>query len=172
MVRFVCQGNKDMSATLKTRTPWRQKLITAPDPKVVKIPPKMMKRFGAGTMLIPCPRHVDALIRRVPKGKLVTQDAIRDRLAREFHADVTCPITTGIFVRIAAEAAEESARDGRRRITPYWRVVRNNGALHEKLPGGAGAQARRLRAEGAAIEPGRGTQPPRVRDFEKRLVRL
>ncbi len=62
----------------------------------------MQKRFGTGTMLIPKPLDVDALIRKVRKGKLVTQARIREKLAKEFKADTACPITTGIFVRIAA----------------------------------------------------------------------
>lgn len=138
----------------------------------MRIPPKMVKRFGEGTMLIPRPLDVDALIRTVPKHKLVTQSQIRARLARESRADVACPITTGIFVRIAAEAAAEDERLGRRPITPFWRVVRDDGSLNDKFPGGAQAQAGRLRAEGHRILPGPGKKPPRVVDFERYLVRL
>jgi hypothetical protein len=124
----------------------------------------MRKRFGEGTMLIPRPLDVDAMIRTVKKGSLVTQSEIRTALAGRFHADVTCPICTGIFVRIAAEAAEEDARAGKQRVTPYWRVVRDDGGLLEKLPGGVEAQARRLREEGHTIDRSR---KPRVLNFEK-----
>lgn len=120
--------------------------------KVVPIPRSMQKRFGRGTMLIPSPLDVDDLVRKVPRGKLITQSQIRERLARQAGADCACPITTGIFVRIAAEAAEEDARAGKSRITPYWRVVREDGKLLEKLPGGPQAQAQHLESEGHAID--------------------
>ena len=123
-------------------------------------------------MLIPKPLDVDALVRRVQRGKLATVDQIRERLARDFGADLTCPLTTGIFLRIAAEAAEEDASRGERDITPYWRVIKGDGSLNEKLPGGVEAQSHRLRNEGHAIEPGRGDKPPRVAEFERFLQSL
>ena len=135
-------------------------------PKVEPIPPKMQKRFGTGTMLIPSPRDVDALIRTVAKGEIVTVSKLRQYLAGKYSADVTCPLTTGIFVRIAAEAAEEEAREGKVRITPYWRVVKDDGSLNPKFPGGAALQAARLRAEGHRILAAKGSKPPKVAVIE------
>jgi alkylated DNA nucleotide flippase Atl1 len=103
---------------------------------------------AAGHVCIFC----DALIRKVPRGKLVTQAELREKLARAAGADVACPITTGIFVRIVAEAAAEDMRAGKARVTPYWRVVRDDGRLLEKLPGGPLGQAERLEAEGHRID--------------------
>ena len=131
-------------------------------PKTVSIPQRMQKQYGIGTMLIPSPREVDALIRTISKGSLVTVSKMREFLAGKHAANVTCPLTTGIFVRIAAEAAEEDARAGKVRITPYWRVVKDDGSLNPKFPGGVERQAERLRAEGHRILPARGKQPPRV----------
>jgi hypothetical protein len=122
-----------------------------------------------GKMLIPRPLDVDALIRKVEKGKLVTQAQIRERLARDFGVDVTCPITTGIFVRIAAEATEEDLRDGKKLVTPYWRVIKKGGNLNPKFPGGIEAQAARLKEEGHIILVSKGKKPPKVKDFEKHL---
>ena len=115
----------------------------------------MQKRFGPGTMLIPRPLDVDALIRRARKGQLITPQQIREVLAREHHANVTCPLVTGIFIRIAAEAAAEDARKGAVRVTPYWRVVSDDGALNPKFPGGVAKQAAKLRAEGHTIVSGK-----------------
>ena len=123
-------------------------------------------------MLIPRPLDVDALIRRVKKGKLVTQAEIRERLAKDFGVDVTCPITTGIFVRIVAEAAEEDLHEEKKRVTPYWRVTKKDGGLNPKFPGGVEAQAARLKEEGHVILVSKGKKPPRVKDFEKYLQRL
>lgn len=138
------------TSRFKSKTTWREKLERDCS-KLVPIPPAMQKRFGAGTILIPRPLDVDALIRSIPRGQLITQTHIRTLLAKRYGADVTCPLTTGIFVRIAAEAAEEDRRAGTQQITPYWRVVRDDGTLLEKLPGGAAAQARRLAEEGHTI---------------------
>src|SRR5689334_4331490 len=102
-----------MVAKFASRAPWRQKLERQQEPKIVEIPARMQPRFGKGRMLIPRPLDVDALIRAVPKGKLVTMRQLRERLARRSRANIACPLCTGIFVRIAAEAAEEDRRAGK-----------------------------------------------------------
>jgi hypothetical protein len=161
-----------MRNKFRSRTRWREKLEKEQRAKVVDIPPKMEKRFGKGKMLIPRPLDIDALIRKVEKGKLITQSQIRERLAKDFNVDVTCPMTTGIFIRIIAEAAEEDLREGKKQITPYWRVIKDDGSLNEKFPGGAEMQAERLRQEGHAIEPRKGKRPPKVVGFERCLIKL
>lgn len=148
---------------MRTRTTWRKKLEKPQEPKVVWIPAKMRKRFGTGTMLISRPLDVEARIRQVPKGRLITQSQIRKDLARDAGADTACPFTTGIFIRIVAEAAAEDLGNGKKRVTPYWRVVRDDGSLIDKFPGGVQAQAARLIEEGHRIEPGPGRKPPRVK---------
>ena len=159
-----------MKSKFTGATRWREKLEKPQEPKVVQIPPKM-SRFGAGTMLIPTPMLVDELIRRVPKGRLITSSELRRKLAGNFGANVTCPLTTGIFLRIAAEAAEEDRANGKRRLTPYWRVVKDDGSLNPKYPGGVESQARNLRAEGF-ITVRKGRKPPVVKEFERRLYKL
>lgn len=155
-----------------SRTSWRQKLERMDHSKIVEIPAAMVKRLGVGTMLIPKPLDVDALIRKTKKGKLVTASEIRSRLARNNKVDVACAVTTGIFIRIVAEAAEEDLRNGKKQVTPYWRVIRDNGSLIEKFPGGVKAQSRRLKAEGHSLARGKGKKPPTVKNFENSLVRL
>ncbi len=81
-------------------------------------------------------------------------------------------MTTGIFIRIVAEAAEEDLRRGKKRIAPYWRVIKSVGSLNPKYPGVVQAQAARLREEGHAIECGKGKRAPRVKNFEKYQQRL
>ena len=156
----------------KSRKTGREKLERKQEPKVVKVPPKMRKGWGTGTMVIATPLLVDSLVRKVKKGKLVTVTQIMERLARDFHTDCACPMTTGIFLRIAAEAAEEDIRAGKRQVTPYWRVLKVGGKLNEKFPGGVKLQARRLRAEGQVIVPSKGKGFLCVRDFEKCLQKL
>ena len=55
----------------------------------------MRKQLGTGTLLIPKPLDVNAMIRKVPRGKLVTLTALREKLAKEAGADVTCAIVAG-----------------------------------------------------------------------------
>ncbi len=148
------------------RKTWREKLEVDQGRKVVDNPK------GGGTLLIPKPLDVDALVRKVETGKLVTVDKIRRRLAKDYGGDTACPLCTGIFLRIAAEAAEEDLTRGATEITPYWRVVKADGGLNEKFPGGVDAQAAYLREEGHTIELGKGKQPPKVKDFEKALQGL
>ncbi len=147
---------------MKPRKSWRQKMDNPNLPKLVAVPPKMQKRFGSSAMLLPSPREVDALIRTVRKGSVITISQIRRALAQRYAADVTCPLVTGIFVRLAAEAAEEDAAAGKTELTPYWRVVKDDGSLNPKFPGGVERQEERLRDESHRIIPGGGKRPPRV----------
>lgn len=156
----------------KARKTWREKLEkTQGLPKIVDTPQKWEKRFGKGKMVIAKPLDVDALMRKIKKGKLVTITQIRERLAKDYKVDVTCPLTTGIFIRIVSEVAEEDLKEGKKQITPYWRVIRSDGSLNEKFPGGMEAQAKRLREEGHTIQQSKGKKI-RVKDFEESLQKL
>jgi alkylated DNA nucleotide flippase Atl1 len=156
----------------KTRKSWREKLENpvAGLPKVVSVPDKWVKTMGGRRILVPTPMMVDEYVRTIPKGKLVTVGRIRQYLAKPFKADSTCPMTTGIFLRIISEAAEEDRQAGKKRITPYWRVVKDDGSLNPKFPGGVDAHAEKLRQEGHQIVPGKGKKPPQAANFEKSLV--
>lgn len=147
---------------MKTRKSWREKMDNPNLPKLAAIPPNLRKRFGDGVLLIPSPREVEAYIRTVPEGSITSVSEVRKGLAATHAADMTCAMTTGMFIRIAAEAAEEDEKAGQTEITPYWRVLKDDGSLNPKFPGGVERQAERLRAEGHRIVPGKGKQPPRV----------
>jgi hypothetical protein len=149
---------------------WREKLADAKDlPKVFEVTGKMSKRFGEGRMVIATPREVDALMKKVPRGRVVTINELRAALAKKHRADMACPITTGIFSWIAAHAAAEDEAAGKKRITPFWRTLKMGGEVNPKYPGGVKGLARRLRAEGHKII----TKGKRVlvADFEKQLFR-
>lgn len=153
------------------RKRWSDKLRDSEGlPKVQKISGKMSKRWGRGTVLIPAPLEVDEMMRKVPRGKLVTVNEIRSALARKHNATIGCPLTTGIFAWIAANAAEEQRRQGNQDITPYWRTLKKGGVLNEKYPGGADAQKRLLEQEGHRVVP-KGKRYV-VADFEKSIARI
>ncbi|MCK5611109.1 MGMT family protein [Candidatus Pacearchaeota archaeon] len=137
---------------VKKKKSWVEKLHDSKDfPRVEEITEKMSKRWGTGTVVIPAPLEVDALMRSVPKGRLVTINLIREVLAKKHKATISCPITTGIFARIAAGAAEEQQQLGIKDITPYWRTLRADGVINPKYPGGVEGQKKLLEKEGHKI---------------------
>jgi alkylated DNA nucleotide flippase Atl1 len=153
---------------MRPRKSWREKLADSKGlPKVGKVSGKMSKRWGEGRMVIPAPLEVDALMRQVPKGRVVTINELRAALAAKHKADFACPLTTGIFSWVAAHAAAEASAAGAKRITPYWRTLKTGGELNPKYPGGAERIAKRLRAEGHRIM--RKGKRFVVADFEKAL---
>ncbi|SRR6266540_3149850 len=137
---------------MKPRKSWREKLADSKGlPKIGRVMGRMTKRWGTGTMVVPAPLEVDALMKKVPRGKVTTINELRAALARQHQVDIGCPITTGIFAWIAAHAAEEAAAEGAKRITPYWRTLKTGGQLNEKYPGGVPALRRKLAAEGHRV---------------------
>lgn len=142
------------------RKSWREKLADDKDlPKVIQITGRMTKRWGTGTCAIPSPREVDALVRKIRKGRVATVNELRAVIAKKHGATIGCPITTGIFSWVAAHAAAEDEAEGKKRITPWWRVLKQGNKLNPKFPGGIAEQARRLRAEGHTIAGGKVVVP-------------
>lgn len=154
---------------MKRKLSWREKLADCKGlPKVEPITGKMTTRWGKGTVVIPAPIEVDELMRKVPKGKLVTINELRLALAAKHKATIACPITTGIFAWIAAHAAVEDEATGKKRITPYWRTLKTGGELNPKYPGGLEELRVRLEAEGhRVVRKGRRCL---VADYEQCLV--
>jgi hypothetical protein len=137
------------SARKKT---WQEKLADDKGfPKVCRIDHRKSKRWGTGTFVIPAPREVNELMRRVPRGRLTTIDELRKSLARRHGATIACPITTGIFAWIAAHAAAEAEAEGKKRTTPYWRTLKTGGEVNPKYPGGIAGLKRRLATEGHRV---------------------
>ncbi len=103
----------------KTRKSWQEKLADSKGlPKVVEINDKMSKRWGTGTGCIPAPKEVDEIMRKVPEGKLITVSQIREIIAQNHSALIGCPLTTGIFAWVAANAVEEAATQARKILPP------------------------------------------------------
>jgi hypothetical protein len=150
---------------------WVEKLNDSKGlPRVVVITDKMSKRGGTGTVAIPAPLEVDGLMRRVPKGKLTTINEIREAVAKKHNATIGCPITTGIFAWVSANAAEELKQAGKTDITPYWRTLKVGGILNPKYPGGVEGQKKLLEKEGhKVVQKGKNCV---VVDYGKALAEL
>jgi len=131
---------------------WKEKLLESKGlPKVEKLDGRMREQWGEGTLVIPAPIEVDEIMKKVPKGKLITINEIRVLVARKHKATIACPITTGVFAWIAAHAAEEAAVAGETDITPYWRTLKAGGELNPKYPGGIERLKSLLEAEGHTV---------------------
>ena len=78
-------------------------------PPVVKPMPQMLlKKHGAGTIGVPSPLQLQALIHRIPHGQLVTMAELSDAVARDLGASSGCTVTTGICAALVANAAPET----------------------------------------------------------------
>jgi hypothetical protein len=121
-----------------------------------------------GAMVVSSPAEVDAYVRRVGAGQLITLDDLRAAIARAHDVAVACPVSTAIFLNIAARATEERRALGvpAEELTPWWRVLKKGGFLNPKYPGGTEAQAALLAAEGVRVSPLR--KQPAVFDYEAR----
>lgn len=160
-------------STKKPAKSWKLKMEKPSEPEIVKLPPNMPAAWGKGTMVIVTPKIIDALVNTVSHGKLITIGAMRKKFAHDYETDTTCPLTTGIFLRIVAEAAEENRREDKNNITPYWRVVRDTGEMIDKFPGGIEAHAEKLKDEDLAIlVTGRKGNKLVVADLEEHLQPL
>jgi hypothetical protein len=149
---------------------WNEKLFDAKDlPKIEKVPTRMQKRFGKGTMYIPAPMQVNEIMKTVPEGKIITINKIREILATRNGTCIACPITTGIFAWIAANASVEGVEQGKQLEVAYWRTLKEGGEINEKYPGGIEVQAVFLEREGhSIIQKGKRWI---VTDWEQSLVK-
>ena len=133
-------------------THWRDRLAAYKHlPQVKPIPQPLQKRLGEGLIVVPSPQEVDAVMRRIPAGQLMTVRAIAAELAAGHGAQAGCVVTTGIFATLVARAADEAEQAGEGLAAPYWRTLKADGSLNPKYPGGAERQMQRLEAEGHVV---------------------
>jgi alkylated DNA nucleotide flippase Atl1 len=131
---------------------------------------KSIERYGGNRMYFAPPIDYDAVMKRVPRGKVITVGSIRYYFAQQAGADFTDPITAGIFVSIVAWASYQRYGEDE---TPNWRMLKANGELNPKYPGGIEAQKEELEAEGhTIIQRGRMNIRYYVQDYETKVFDL
>ena len=114
---------------------WRAKFATRAQSEVTVLE----KPFGgvpAGArLLIATPARIAAYAAAIPPGETRDVAAMRKDLAAEAGADAACPLTTGMFLRIAAEVAIEDMNAGAppEAVTPFWRLVDPDSPLAARL---------------------------------------
>lgn len=146
-------------------------LASGREPHIVHmIPPGApgYREAGGGAMVVSSPAEVNALVRTLKPGEVLTLDDLRAALARRHAVAVACPVSTAIFLNMCARAAEEQRALGlpESALTPRWRVLKKGGFLNPKYPGGTQAQQALLEAEGVRVSPLR--RQPAVFDYEAR----
>ncbi len=117
------------------RKSWIEKRDIEKQPVVKKLDKDFADMHTGEKMLIATPNIVDHYIRQIPSGKQNSLKTMRRDLATEYGADVTCPVTSGIFLRILAEAAWEEYLQGKalKNITPFWRIMDEHSPGAKKL---------------------------------------
>lgn len=150
------KASKKTTAKASAGKTWTEKLLD--ETKMVQVK-KIEKAFADipanSNMLIATPGIVDAYIRQIPKGSATNLLTMRRDLAHDFKADHTCPVTTGIFLRIVAEAAYEQVQQGRAlsRITPFWRLIDEKSPLLKKFSFGGDFVLQQRKKEGLLAKP-------------------
>lgn len=130
---------------------------------------KTIKKYGGNKMFFAPPIYYDALMKRVPQGKLITVEQIREYLAKKNHADFTDPMTAGIFINIVAWASYQRTEN----ITPYWRTLKSDGELNAKYPEATELQKKLLEEEGhTIISKGTKNKKYYVKDYKNNLIEL
>jgi hypothetical protein len=114
---------------------WNDKLKADKKPILKRIDFDFADIPANSNMYISTPLLIEKYIQQIPEGRAVSVQTMRKDLAIDNNAEYTCPVTTGIFLRIVAEAAWEQYQQGKKlkEITPFWRVVEPGSALAKKL---------------------------------------
>lgn len=122
----------------KTKT-WAEKYVTRTRPEVKRIDKAFADIPEGGLMLIATPAIIEEYLREIPAGKTVSLSVLRKDLAHQYDAEYTCPVTTGIFLRIVAEAGWDRYLAGEpiERLAPFWRVIEPKSPAAKKLRCGA-----------------------------------
>jgi hypothetical protein len=142
------------------RKSWQEKLADKKGyPKTLKLERKFpcynaVHKMGADVgdkVVLANPSEVVDIMKKVPKGKLMTIVEICKKIAEKHKVKACCSLTTGIFVTTAANAAEDVTKQRADLNIPYWRTLKADGFLNEKYPGGAEAHKQKLEHEGFTV---------------------
>jgi hypothetical protein len=129
---------------------WIEKQQTGTHHKVEVIEKAFADMPAGSSMLVATPNIVADYINQIPKGHSSNVGQMRKDLAAEYGAEYMCPLTAGIFLRIAAEAAWEEMQQGKKpsKVTPFWRIISPQSATGKKLSFGTSFLADMRRKEG------------------------
>lgn len=130
--------------TRKPRSP--QERYDTARPSYTKVNEKRFADLEAGTsVLIPSPQDIVLAIDELAPNETLTLTELRQSLAQQHDADGSCPVMTGMNLRIVADLGMEAidaghdpalATDSGGEVIAFWKVVEPTSSLASKLPGG------------------------------------
>lgn len=128
---------------------WIEKLEEDKAPQVKRLDKDFADMPAGCMMLIASPKLIGDYVDSIGYGKRIPLKTLRNDLALEHGAEYTCPVTTGIFLRIVAEANYEKWQNGAslESVTPFWRVIDPGSPLAGKLSFGREFLVERLNDE-------------------------
>jgi hypothetical protein len=129
---------------------WNEKL-RAGKPAHLSIMTKPLWGLQTGdTLFIATPLMVRDYMKKIPKGNSRSIPQMREDFSNLHKANATCPLTSSIFARIAAEAALEDIKAGKNvgTVTPFWRLIDKNNPIAKKLTCGPEFVGKKRREEG------------------------
>ena len=133
----------------RRRKTWAEKLA---DARAKAAEPKRFLCEEAGQwFVVPAFSEVEALVRGVRKGRVLTIRGMTERMRERHEVDACCPMTTGIFTWILAHASADEEAAGKKRVAPWWRILKSDGSLNPRYPGGGLLQRAKLEAEGVEV---------------------
>jgi hypothetical protein len=120
---------------MKSKKSWQEKLQQPKEAKVVVLEKPWGGMAAGDSMYISTPLELDAAIRLLPPGEVLSIAELRHQLADEHGCAGTCHLTTSIFLRMSAEAAREALLEGVaiEKVTPFWRVIAPGSPLAKKM---------------------------------------
>ena len=130
--------------------------------KIEAIPKTMERFFGcSGKMVKPTHDTVKVLVSSISKGKLITIEQLRNKLASDFSVQSACPASTMKALQLLSKEQKPIC---------YWRVIKKKGELIAKFPNGIDGHASLLKNEGFEIDSTK--KNPVVIDYEAKLSKL
>jgi len=114
---------------------WTEKLNADKSPQIKTLEKRFADMPEGCNMFIATPQIIKNYVEQIPLGKSIDISTIRNDLAIQHGADKTCPVTTGIYLRIVSEAAFQDFQKGKKveEISPFWRIVDPKSKLAKKL---------------------------------------
>ncbi len=113
----------------------KEQLNTPKNEKIVLLDKDFAGVKAGKILFVGTPQIINNYIQKIPFGETRTIPRLKNELARKFKADATCPVSTAIFIRIAAQAAIDELNAGIdiTKVTPFWRLLTSQDKITQKL---------------------------------------
>ena len=113
---------------------WQEKFNKEKKEKIKKLTFNFADIKKGQKMLVSSPKSISKYIKKFPLEKKDCNTNERC-IGKKRKADKTCPVSTGIFLRIAIEASlEEQKKEKLKKPNlPFWRIIDENTPILKKL---------------------------------------